>query len=277
MSNSFHQRCPGWGGWQHCSVPRLVFSVVGPSPEPTSVPKWLQLDPQCSEPSFTRASWVWFWTYWIWADSRDASVKMPRTLCQGGSSQEQNLKYKRIKREIPVKDKRGGSRIHTEPKDRRTCWYVCKERGLGRRSLRLQSSSKQGLAKTRGAPEQRLSARVLCWAGRPSTSVPLMSVVGRGQLVRWGLSVGVNTVVNPEGGGCQPSVLLGGGKYLKGNPSSAPPWSPQRHVELGLTLWEGGFLNSQQSSPFREEIFWFRRIVNKPIDGKRMSVEAKAW
>lgn len=41
--------------------------------------------------------------------------------------------------------------------------------------------------------------------------------------MRWDLSVGVNTVVNPEGEGCKPTMLLIGGTYLKGILSSALP------------------------------------------------------
>lgn len=82
--------------------------------------------------------------------------------------------------------------------------------------------------------------------------------------------MGVNALVNPEVGGCQPTTLLEG----ESEPHSS--MTATKAMELGLQTWRGCFLNSQKSIPFREETLLFERILKKPIDIKRMSVEGQA-
>lgn len=77
-------------------------------------------------------------------------------------------------------------------------------------------------------------------------------------------------MVNSEVGGCQPTTLLEG----ENEPHSS--MIATKAMEFGLKTWRGCFFNSQQSIPFREETFLFERILKKPVDIKRMSVEGQA-
>ena len=70
------------------------------------------------------------------------------------------------------------------------------------------------------------------------------------------------------------TILPVAGSYWNGNLSNSPPWPPQRHMELGLKMSEGCFLNSWQSIPFREEIFWLGKIISQ-LRYKRMSAQAQ--
>lgn len=75
--------------------------------------------------------------------------------------------------------------------------------------------------------------------------------------------MGVNAVVDPEDRGCQLTTFLLAGCYLKESVSSISSWPPQRHMELGLKMWEGCLLNSWQSIPFMKETFRLAKIINQ--------------